>query len=139
MMHLLFLALIGAAIALSAHASSYTTCLENRNRMFHQTDIDKIILQKHRWHDLMRVAHHSKLLKEAFEKPLLYMQDIIGPIGPVCKHELVTYATGDDEKRACVDPKDVKTLGYNAPGEKCVVYSIGSNNQWSFEEAIYGE
>ena len=136
-MHLFLL--LGAAVVMSAHATAYTTCLENRKRMFRESDITKSILEKHRWHDLMRVAHHSKILQKAFEKPLLYMQDLIGPIGPICKHELVSFAEGDDEKRACIDPGDIRTLGYNPVGQKCVVYSIGSNNQWSFEEAIYGE
>lgn len=50
----------------------------------------------------------------------------IGPLGPVCQN-LQSYGTGDEEKRAC----SLNTI------PNCVVFSIGSNNQWGFEEDVH--
>ena len=56
---------------------------------------------------------------------------VFGALGPVtdtsCR-KLESFGSGDDEKRVCMDDID--------PSEPCLVFSIGSNNQWGFEEAI---
>eukprot|EP00993_Chasmostoma_nieuportense_P002301 NODE_3109_length_1028_cov_190.635960_g2965_i0.p1 GENE.NODE_3109_length_1028_cov_190.635960_g2965_i0~~NODE_3109_length_1028_cov_190.635960_g2965_i0.p1 ORF type:complete len:308 (-),score=62.58 NODE_3109_length_1028_cov_190.635960_g2965_i0:105-986(-) len=54
--------------------------------------------------------------------------DFIAPHAPHCDY-LESYGTGDDEKRVC-------GLSRVAQGS-CVVFSIGSNNQWEFEQAVH--
>ena len=58
--------------------------------------------------------------------------DMLGPVGPPCRPGLTTYGEGDSEKRVC----GLGTLAAAAKGS-CHVVSIGSNNQWGFEEAIF--
>jgi hypothetical protein len=61
--------------------------------------------------------------------------DMLGPVGPRCRADhLVSYGSGDDEKRAC----GLQLLA-KAAGPGCHVVSIGSNNQWGFEEAIVAQ
>eukprot|EP00993_Chasmostoma_nieuportense_P002481 NODE_3273_length_999_cov_16.474771_g3127_i0.p1 GENE.NODE_3273_length_999_cov_16.474771_g3127_i0~~NODE_3273_length_999_cov_16.474771_g3127_i0.p1 ORF type:complete len:306 (-),score=60.95 NODE_3273_length_999_cov_16.474771_g3127_i0:82-966(-) len=54
--------------------------------------------------------------------------DFIAPHAPHCDY-LESYGTGDDEKRVC-------GLSRVAQGS-CVVFSIGSRNQWKFEQAVH--
>lgn len=65
--------------------------------------------------------------------------NLLGPTGPRCRTSIESYGKGDEEKRAC-GLQQLQTLNQvNVAGEKnqdCVVYSIGSNNQWGFEEDI---
>lgn len=56
--------------------------------------------------------------------------DALGPIANICKYPIESYGVGDGEKRACGLLEQSKT-------QECVIYSIGSNNEWEFEEAIY--
>jgi len=58
--------------------------------------------------------------------------NMLGPVGPTCSKELETYGTGDEEKRAC----GLKEIAEGADGA-CIIFSIGSNNQWNFEEEIF--
>jgi len=65
----------------------------------------------------------------------------LGPIGPACKRPLEIYGSADDEKRACglksfMQKKSSFDETHSVPSN-CVVFSIGSNNQWGFEEAIF--
>ena len=57
--------------------------------------------------------------------------NLLGPVLPACKHELEKYGDEDEEKRVC----GLKRLEKLIP--HCVIYSIGSNNQWGFERDIY--
>jgi len=52
--------------------------------------------------------------------------ELLGPLGPTC-HSMEVYGKGDEGKKAC---------GLKKLAENCVVFSIGSNNKWSFEESI---
>ena len=62
----------------------------------------------------------------------LYMSrfDNLGAVGPACL-KMETYGTADEEKHAC----GLSTLF--SKEKECVVVSIGSQNLWVFEEAIY--
>ena len=62
--------------------------------------------------------------------------NMLGPIGPSCKTALEKYGNGDEEKRAC-GLKQLIKLEQNHNRSECIIYSIGSNNQWGFEEAIF--
>jgi hypothetical protein len=55
--------------------------------------------------------------------------EIMGSLGPACT-QLESYGSGDGEKRAC----GLKILTQN---QKCTLVSIGSNNEWDFEEAAF--
>jgi len=57
---------------------------------------------------------------------------MLGPIGPSCSTVLEAYGKGDGEKRACSLSQIARTAGRN-----CIIYSIGSNNMWEFEEDIF--
>ena len=59
--------------------------------------------------------------------------DLLGPVAPKCR-QLESFGQGDDEKRAC----GLKQLLERKPGN-CTIVSLGSNNQWGFEEAIFKE
>ena len=54
--------------------------------------------------------------------------DALGAIDATCRN-LEKFGEGDDEKRVCMDDID--------PSTPCLVVSLGSNNQWGFEEAVF--
>jgi hypothetical protein len=56
--------------------------------------------------------------------------NFLGPVAPQCK-KLEAFGTGDEEKRACGLKEQLST------SPSCTIISLGSNNQWAFEEAIF--
>jgi hypothetical protein len=57
--------------------------------------------------------------------------DMLGPIAPKCEN-LISFGQGDEEKRAC------GLLGLLKQQQRdCTIMSLGSNDQWSFEEAVF--
>jgi Methyltransferase domain len=56
---------------------------------------------------------------------------VLGPVLDACLTPLEMYGEGDSEKRAC----GLRVIEAVMP--KCVVFSIGSNDEWGFEEAIF--
>ena len=58
--------------------------------------------------------------------------DFLGPVVPQCMH-IETFGVGDDEKRAC----KLTELLRASPPSSCTIVSLGSNNQWGFEEAVF--
>lgn len=58
--------------------------------------------------------------------------DAIGPVGPTCR-QLESFGEGDFEKRVCSLQSAINQT------DGCVIISIGSNNQWSFEEAVFSK
>jgi len=78
--------------------------------------------------------HNKYGLKPEFLATHHRMFDIIGPVSHLCpRGHLESYGAGDGEKRACGLSNRYFT---NRNNESCVVYSIGSKNQWSFEYDI---
>jgi hypothetical protein len=61
--------------------------------------------------------------------------DSLGPVVPICT-QIESFGTGDDEKRAC---KLSELLRANPPDHGCTIVSLGSNNQWGFEEAVFSK
>jgi hypothetical protein len=59
--------------------------------------------------------------------------DFLGPVVPQCK-QIEAFGVGDEEKRAC---KLTALLRASPPTTGCTIISLGSNNQWGFEEAIF--
>lgn len=80
--------------------------------------------------------------KNEGEKPIRHHEfNYLGPIGPTCASKWESFGTGDEEKRVCgglqqLNNKVVTKEGKNET-KKCVVYSVGSNNQYGFEEAVF--
>lgn len=56
----------------------------------------------------------------------------LGPIGPPCPRELEHFGSSHEEKRSCAF-KEIQAK------EACHVISIGSNNEWKFEEAMFAQ
>lgn len=71
----------------------------------------------------------DQLLVNALGRPTAYwkMFDAFGPVVDPCP-QLRLLGEGDEEKRICWN-EDVSKEG-------CVVFSVGSNNQWTFEETV---
>ena len=59
--------------------------------------------------------------------------DMLGPVAPVCR-DLESFGHGDGEKRACGLSNQIQ-----ASKEECTIVSIGSNNEWDFEIAIFNK
>ena len=112
--------------------------------MLNEKDFAKIVELKSEWHHLIDVAEKdgtalsalSKSTKQTNEMELHDVRRFMGPLGPFCKENLKVFGVGDEEKRACLH--DMRSMDVNSPSRKCVVYSIGGNNEWTFEENIYG-
>ena len=64
--------------------------------------------------------------------------DALGPVLPCPPALFASFGEGDEEKRICGLPRDAALqAAIGAPGAPpCVVISVGSNNQWRFEEAV---
>ena len=56
--------------------------------------------------------------------------NLVGPVGPKCRN-IESFGTGDEEKRVCGLRRN------NSMRSECTIFSIGSNNQWNFEESIF--
>lgn len=57
--------------------------------------------------------------------------NMLGPVVNICKTPLESYGFGDEEKRACGLSLLDKSSG------RCVIFSLGCNNQWAFEQSIF--
>jgi len=58
--------------------------------------------------------------------------NMLGPVGPTCGTKLESYGSGDGEKRGC----GLSSIALLSNGS-CIIFSIGSYDQWDFEEAIF--
>lgn len=67
----------------------------------------------------------------------------LGPVGPTCASDWVSFGNGDEEKRVCGglqlygDHHKAKGLKGKKESKNCVVYSVGSANQYLFEEEVF--
>jgi hypothetical protein len=61
--------------------------------------------------------------------------DFLGPVVPECT-QIESFGMGDDEKRAC---KLNELVRASPPDYGCTIISLGSNNQWGFEEAVFSK
>ena len=61
--------------------------------------------------------------------------DLLGPVGPPC---LELQAFGAKESRGTIRDTEAKmACGLEGSSSSCVVVSLGSNGQWTFEEDIF--
>ena len=60
-------------------------------------------------------------------------------LGPRCRGNIEKFGEGDFEKRACglEHLEKLHRADLSGHNHECVIYSIGSNNKWGFEEAIF--
>ena len=93
----------------------------------------------------------SKMVVPPSASPI-NLQDFIGPIGPSCNFGMTLLggkkpdgSYNGEVKKACLkDPKNMdEYILVNSSTDQsqlapCVVYSLGSANQWYFEEIIFG-
>lgn len=100
---------------------------------------------------LIGARHHNKSYKTQFNGRGSSPFDALGPVGPKCKGNITSFATGDNEKRFCVHelrddgvmdslPQGMKpaTKPWQLHGRRLSrhsLFSVGSNNHWRFEEA----
>ena len=59
-------------------------------------------------------------------------RDVFSSLGPVTDTSCVKidkFGAGDEEKHLCMDDID--------PSTPCLVFSLGSNNQWGFHQAVF--
>ena len=88
----------------------------------------------------MPAAHHRKeavFLREKDAATRVGHQrfDLLGPVGPPC---LELQAFGAKESRGTIRDTEAKmACGLEGSSSSCVVVSLGSNGQWTFEEDIF--
>lgn len=91
-------------------------------------DAAPIVMAHQTWTQHLSSDMHSLNQQPVNDRQLTVM----GPLGPACKH-LETFGTGDGEKRACGLAAD------SAAASNCTIISLGSNNEWGFEEAVFDQ
>jgi hypothetical protein len=101
--------------------------------VFNRSAVHSAYLEKSEW------SHHinssDRHFHERNHQPHKTHQafDLIGPIHPqLCGSPIESFGEGDDEKRFC----GLTTIAQHEKSD-CVILSIGSNNQWNFEEVIF--
>lgn len=147
----LFLCLLFCASADARHehmkgvlTNDSIRCEELRHLLFHPTStVDEIRFE---WERFLPVFVKTQLF-DIYKQTGPEMEfpnskeharfDMLGPIGPRCRTPIESYGNGDEEKRAC-GLQQLQKLNQVSTDTKheCVIYSIGSNNQWDFEVAI---
>jgi hypothetical protein len=125
-------------------------CEKIRNMLFNESDIEiarKARIQFQRFLPVYIKTQFAKYEgKGEMEFPHLTHDrfNLLGPVGPPCKTKLEKYGFGDEEKRVCglqqlLRSSSLEKLEQSAEVDEdheCVILSIGSNNQWAFEEDI---
>jgi len=81
---------------------------------------------------LYHYIHQSQVSKEQEYSTDHKRFNMLGPVGPSCRTKLESFGAGDEEKRAC----GLSEIARDKRGN-CIIYSIGSNNVWGFEEDIF--
>ena len=121
-------------------------CLELKQKLFHSArDAERVRLEWERYLPVfLKTTLFSTPYKPAdkgkeMEYPYGHSRfNIFGPIGPACRTAIESYGHGDDEKRACgLQQLQYLNVANTSDGKHdCVIYSVGSNNQWGFEISV---
>lgn len=107
-------------------------------------DIKKAKIAIREWHRLLPryyyVQSHKQNITSTSEVELPINHErfnILGPVHSLCMFPLESYGSGDDEKRICGLKQLIELQKEQDKDYECVIYSIGSKNQWGFEESIF--
>jgi hypothetical protein len=104
---------------------AFDVCDNAVARSFARADVDDAVARA--WHFWSSQLHDALALMPLANRPHAHF-DMLGPVGPACP-DLLVLGSGDGEKRICLS---------NVTGTSdCVIYSIGSNGQWDFEQDVY--
>ena len=127
-------------------------CLHVKSVLFEDTHNIKMALLE--WHHIFPKFIKSQIDQVPTDEKVFDIDvpygpkrfNMLGPIGPACKTPIEHYGgSGDGQKRACGLQTTLQNLYPVAVGESsgeassavasrgCVIYSIGSANQWDFE------
>ena len=98
-------------------------CASNSNFTFRE--IQNAIALREDWKIALPLATENRDSHRRF--------DMLGPIAPQCQ-SVEKYGNGDEEKRACELSGMIRAM---PPGDRCTIISLGSNNQWGFEDAVF--
>ena len=120
--------------------------LENINRMNISSHFDAV----REWHTLIESAMKRGLINASFvRRPGERSGDVdiirySGPLGPFCNVPMTDFGGKGDPKRTCgtgLIKMRNHSRGNGRAGDMrpCVVYSVGSNNEWAFEETVFGK
>ncbi len=126
--------IVSIALYTAALAGVAWTAIERRNTLCgapSRSWFAQHVWTRH-WRDELRALFVSRSETNNFHWPIF---DAIGPLDPnACPTlPLLVLGQGDDAKRACWSPAVASAASAESG---CVVLSLGSNNQWSFEEAM---
>jgi len=104
-------------------------CAENLDN-FNRTEMMTVHKAVKSWRRILPEFIAEEALNLRFKEPNHEFFNLLGPIGPSCATKLSSFGQGDEEKRVCGG------LQFKTDANKCIVFSIGSNNQYGFETDI---
>ena len=102
---------------------------------FDRSDVCLASLARRRWLQTLDAQLENLTNTYGFEPGWWARFEALGPLGPRCGL-LERFGDGDSEKRVCGLRAALRAQ--QRAGVGCRILSIGSNNQWSFEEAVVG-
>ena len=115
-----------------------TCSLNNKPSIFSKTEIQTARETRANWTKALPFQIENMLTQNMAtgsnerEYPVSHARfEMLGPMTPKC-HELEHFGSGDGEKRACSLSRFVRESQ-----DECTIISLGSNNEWDFEIAIY--
>jgi hypothetical protein len=100
-----------------------SSCMATSHYENKQSGVEKIRKAKEKWDS--NLVSNAQVFDDANNHTKF---NAMGPVGPSCL-SIESYGVGDSEKRVC----GLQLFAAN----ECIVISIGSNNEWGFEEAIF--
>jgi hypothetical protein len=134
-------------IASSLHVLVESSICEEHQNRFNISQLETVHEALSQWNSILPFILERESDEVANNKGNRHREfNYLGPIGPTCASEWVSYGTGDEEKRVCgglqlyrhQHNKAMTIEGRTESKSKnCIVYSVGSNNQYLFEEDVF--
>ena len=127
---------LSAIVFIQCSKDSENLCMEYSKR-FNLTELEAVNTAITEWHQILpfllskEKADVYDMKRDGYSRGQRRGHEFnyLGPIGPTCLTPWNSYGTGDEEKRICGTLK-------SAPTRNCTVYSIGSNNNFGWEEDV---
>eukprot|EP01036_Dinobryon_divergens_P022609 gene22609-30881_t len=139
-----FYIIIAIILVFVDSSQNRTLCEKHRNR-FNISQLETVHEALSQWSSILPFILERESDEVAKNEGVRHREfNYLGPIGPTCASEWVSYGTGDEEKRVCgglqlhrhQHGKAIAIEG-RKESKSCIVYSVGSKNQYKFEEAIF--